>query len=320
MPNSVRHRARSPTWPGGKRFAFTIVDDTDCATIGNVGPVYDFLYDHGFLTTKTVWPLAATTRHVTGGDSLQDAAYRRWVLELARRGFEIAYHGTTDDASTRPIIEEGFRYFVEVIGHDPRLHTNHTGQHECIYWGESRFDGLARAVYRALQASRRVDTRYYGHLQGSPYFWGDLCRMRISYVRNFVFQDINTLRSDPLMPYHDPRRPDVKFWFSSSNGATGDAFCATVHEANQDRLVAEGGACIMYAHLAVGFNTGHGLLPRFVELMRRLSKLPGWFVPASTLLDFLRTHPDWEPEATAHQLQRLQWSWLGSRAIQRIRR
>ena len=30
-------------WPEGKRFAFTVVDDTDAATVENVGAVYDFL-------------------------------------------------------------------------------------------------------------------------------------------------------------------------------------------------------------------------------------------------------------------------------------
>jgi hypothetical protein len=42
-------------WPNGKSFAFTIVDDTDEATVNNVKPIYDLLYELGFKTTKTVW-------------------------------------------------------------------------------------------------------------------------------------------------------------------------------------------------------------------------------------------------------------------------
>ena len=42
-------------WPEDKAFAFTIIDDTDYATIENIKPVYDFLYDAGLKTTKTVW-------------------------------------------------------------------------------------------------------------------------------------------------------------------------------------------------------------------------------------------------------------------------
>ena len=45
------------TWPGGKSFAFTVFDDTDRATVENVGPVYRFLAELGFLTTKSVWPI-----------------------------------------------------------------------------------------------------------------------------------------------------------------------------------------------------------------------------------------------------------------------
>jgi len=130
-----------------------------------------------------------------------------------------------------------------------------------------------------------------------------------------VFRDINTLKIDPFMPYHDPRRPYVKYWFSASHGAVGSSFCDTLHEANQDRLVAEGGACIMYAHLACGFHDGTRLLPRFRQLMQRLAGLPGWFVPASTLLDFLRQRPSWRPEPEPHYLQRLQWNWLFSRMV-----
>ena len=42
------------TWPNGKRFAFTIIDDTDKSTVENIKPVYDYLYSHGLKTTKTV--------------------------------------------------------------------------------------------------------------------------------------------------------------------------------------------------------------------------------------------------------------------------
>ena len=44
-------------WPGGKDFAFTIFDDPDLQTVDNVGQVYSFLLDLGFLATKAVWPI-----------------------------------------------------------------------------------------------------------------------------------------------------------------------------------------------------------------------------------------------------------------------
>ncbi len=42
-------------WPGGHKFAFSIFDDTDWATVENVKPVYDLLADLGMRTTKSVW-------------------------------------------------------------------------------------------------------------------------------------------------------------------------------------------------------------------------------------------------------------------------
>jgi hypothetical protein len=45
-------------WPDGKRFAFTVFDDTDSATLESVQGVYDLLADCGLRTTKSVWVVA----------------------------------------------------------------------------------------------------------------------------------------------------------------------------------------------------------------------------------------------------------------------
>jgi len=59
-------------------------------------------------------------------------------------------------------------------------------------------------------------------------------------------------------------------------------------EANQERLEAEGGACIMYTHFGRGFYEDGRLLPRFRALMERLAGRAGWFVPVTTLLDYIQ--------------------------------
>ena len=41
-------------FPGVKRFAFTVFDDTDHATVRNTAPVYALLEELG-ITTKSVW-------------------------------------------------------------------------------------------------------------------------------------------------------------------------------------------------------------------------------------------------------------------------
>ena len=51
----------------------------------------------------------------------------------------------------------------------------------------------------------------------------------------------------------------------------------------------EGSACIMYTHFGHGFASGGRLHPEFRRLMERLAAKNGWFVPVSTLLDYLRS-------------------------------
>jgi hypothetical protein len=79
----------------------------------------------------------------------------------------------------------------------------------------------------------------------------------------------------------------VNYWFAVSEGARIESFNSMLSEENQDRLVSEGGACIMYRHLACGFLENGKLNQHFKNLMERLSKMNGWFVPACTLLDHL---------------------------------
>ena len=306
---------RTMIWPGGKRFAFTIFDDTDGATLDSVRPVYDFLGELGLRTTKTVWPLRGAGKPVTGGATLEDHDYRDWILSLRAEGFEIASHGTSDQSSPRARILAGFDRFREVVGADPRAYANHTGQKEAIYWGAARLDGGPRAVYRLANRWRSEDRRYFGEDQRSDYFWGDLCASRLTYVRNLVFPDIDTTSRDPIMPYHDPGRPFVPYWFSSSEGATCDSFCRTIAEGEQDRLVGSGGACVMYTHFAFRFLSGGKLDPLFVRLMRRLAAHDGWFVPVSTLLDHLRTQGSRGRQADTGALRGMQWRWLAGKLL-----
>jgi len=299
-------------WPNGCRFAFTVVDDTDRATVENVAPVYDLLGNLGLRTTKTVWTLPSTG--LNGGADLDDPGYRSWLLNLQDAGFEIGIHGVAAGAADRTRAAEGLDRFAAVFGHDPGIHANHVGQPQCIYWGADKLNGLPRTTYRLINRVRRDGTRYYGDDENSTWFWGDLCRDRVKYVRRFVFRDVNTLAVDHLMPYHDPRRPYVRYWFSSSEAADVRAFCRLLSERNQDRLVQEGGACIVYTHFAFGYHRDGRLDPRFARLVERLCRLPGWFVPASTLLDHVGSVRGF-PEVSTKSMSdsAMQWRWLSER-------
>lgn len=298
------------TWPAGKRFAFTIFDDTDWATVDSTGPVYRLLLDLGLLTTKSVWPLAPEAKPRNGGGTLAESRYCEWVLDLQRQGFEIAFHGATSHPSCRERTIQSLDDYRRLLGHDPVSYAMHVGQAEAMYWGAARLDGLASRCYKGVLHLLRERTSYLGHREQSPYFWGDVCRGRITYVRNLTFADINTIKRDPFMPYHDPHRPYVRYWFSASDGSDLRRFCTLLAEENQDRLVDEGGACIVYTHFGRQFLEAGELNPRFVTLMQRLARLPGWFVPAATLLDYLRDQREEAAEPDPRTLQRIQWNWL----------
>ena len=306
-----------PAWPGGKRFAFTIVDDTDCSTLANVRPVYDLLQDLGFRTTKTVWPLAPWQPTFTGGATLADPDYLKRTLALRDAGFEIASHGATDHSSERADTLRGLNAMREVYGADPRMHITHCSQQEGLYWGAARFSGAVARLYGLLRLVGRRSWRSSGHEPDSPYYWGDLCAARLKYVRGFGFDTICTTSADPYMPYHDPARPDVPYWFSAANARSIPSFLELLSEASQEQLETSGAGCIVYTHFALGFMKGGALEPRFRALMERLAQRPGWFVPASDLLDHLAGRPGRGGALMPSQHARLQRRFLVERVAGR---
>jgi hypothetical protein len=307
----MKHKTGLPTfqWPDGKRFAFTVFDDTDNATLANVGEVYALLSDLGFRTTKSCWPLRGDpSQGKCAGQTCQDDDYRSWLQGIRSKGFEIGWHGATWHSSLREDTIRGLDAFAALFGHDPRVAANHTGQAEGIYWGEKRLTGVHALLYNLLTRMRNRGC-FRGDVSGDPHYWGDVCRERVKYFRNFVFQDVNTLKACPLMPYHDPRRPLVNYWFASSNGVDVRRFNDCLTEKHQDQLEEEGGACIMYTHFASRFMRQGSLDPRFRALMERLAKKNGWFVPASTLLDHLLAAQG-RHEITSAERRRLERKWL----------
>ena len=289
LDHSDKNRSnRQIVWPDGKAFAFTIFDDPDLDTVENVAAIYSFLNDVGLRTTKAVWPIRGDGSPKIGGATCEDEQYLEWILKLQKMGFEIALHNVTHHTSTREQTASGIEAFHRLFGHYPHSMANHSGCQESIYWESARLSGFQRFIYNALHMKMDGNNRgSQGHIESSPLFWGDLCKEKIRYVRNFVLGDINTLKACPAMPYHDSTRPYVNFWFAASEGATVDAFKAMLAEKNQDRLVRENGACIMYTHFAKGFVENGKINQRFKDLIKRLVGLNGWLVPVHTLLDFL---------------------------------
>src|SRR5262249_3541559 len=171
-------------FPDGKRFAFTVIDNTDVATVENVAPVYALLERLGMRTTKTVWPLryADGESNFASSQTLDDPEYLAFNLDLQRRGFEIASHGATMESSARDRTLAGLERMRSTFGGYPIVHANHANNRENLYWGSDRLDdALVRAAYRL---TIRGPDNFEGHVEASPYWWGDVARQRIPYVRN----------------------------------------------------------------------------------------------------------------------------------------
>ena len=66
----------------------------------------------------------------------------------------------------------------------------------------------------------------------------------------------------------------------------------------------------MYTHFGKGFYQGGSLNPRFKELMTRLSRKRGWFVPVSALLDHIATVRGGVHQITKADNRRLERRWL----------
>jgi len=303
-------------WPDGRRFGFTIVDDTDHATVENVRPIYEMLAELGLRTTKTVWALPTEPgAQYEDGATLADADYRAFVLDLRDRGFEIALHGVRGCSSRRETIVEGLERFREVLGAYPAMHVNHAYNVDNLHWGVARFSRFRRALrlYRGHPGESR------GHEAGSPYDWGDLAKTHVRYVRGEVFRDIDTLARDRRMPYFDPHYPCVNGWFSASDGANVERFVRLIGERNQARLERAGGLSIVYTHFGTPGFLGDDGRPH-PEVRRRLAALaarPGWFRPAGEILDHLdrhspgppRTRPGSRPLGTLDRLRLLANRW-----------
>lgn len=278
-------------FPGDRRFAFTILDDTDDATLENVKPVYDLLMRLGMRTTKTVWPLDSpqeTKGHYHRGETLEDEGYRDWILELAAAGFEIAFHNASMTSSRRERTVQALGVMRDLFGTGPSLHCNHGQNEENLYWGADRYVGARRLLLRPF-IGRLTDgpRRYSGHVAASPFFWGDVALEQFRYVRAFTFNRVNCAEIPGAWPYSDPTKPWVRCWFNTADASTVRDFKRLLTRSRIASLRARGGWCILSTHLGKGFAPDGRLDPEVEDILGSIADEQGWFVPTSELLDHL---------------------------------
>ena len=291
-------------YPAGKEFAFTFIDDTDLSTKENTEPVYDFLHKKGITGTKTVWvtPQKRTSAYRTelekpaarpeaAGSTLDNPIYREYVIRLRDMGFEIALHGISAGNSYRREIIDGLEQYKEIIGKYPDINIFHERNIDNLYAGYEKLETWPLKLLEKLLHN----SDYQGHRENSPYFWGDIAREKIRYMRLpfHNIAEINTLKINPGMPFHDPRRHYVNYWFTNSDAADCDRFKSLLKSDNIIRLKDEFGTCIAYTHFAKGFakkdhNGVFELDPGFRETIEYLAGQGGvWFPVVTTLLNRL---------------------------------
>jgi len=117
-------------------------------------------------------------------------------------------------------------------------------------------------------------------------------------------------RVNPTIPYRDPKRSLVPWWFSAADAEDVRAFNRLLRIENQDRLERQGGVCIVATHLGKGFVANGAVVSEVERLLRRLAGRPGWFVPVGTLLDWLVDQGVGGPLPAA-EWRRMQWRWFG---------
>lgn len=301
-------------WPDGKKFAFTVFDDADAHVNNDVQNVYRFLKELGMRTTKSVWPNKGTGEPICGGFTCEDPGYLDWIYQLIEEGFEIGYHLATYHSSTREESKLALDKYKQWFGHDPVTMANHALCKDTIYWGPSRLENpILKAFYKLLNIHK--DKNFLGHDEKSEYFWGDYCRERIKYVRNFVYRETNTLKSCPFMPYIDPKKPFVDMWYASTEGPKVGPFTNAITPDKIDKLEEEGGLCLMYTHFGYQFSVDGKLNPEFKHNMEHIAKKDGWFAPVSEVLDFLSKENGGVHTITTSERNQLERKWLFDKLI-----
>lgn len=292
-------------WPKKKEFTFTIIDDTDNSNINNIKPIYDYLTSKNIKTTKTVWVYPSRDRYT--GQTLQNNNYYKFIKLLKSDGFDIQLHNVGSGNFSRTEIIKGLDEFKQKLGKYPNMHINHCSNADNLYWGHKRFGMILRKTMQIIEGSKK---RFYGDEINSNYFWGDIAKEKIKFIRNRVFNGINTLKYDPKMPFREKRKIFSNYWFSSSDGHNLKQFNNLVTKSNIDKLKREKGLCIVYTHFASDFVDQQGKLDEiFKENINYLSKQNGWFVPANDILEYLLSQKKKDYVSSSY-INKLDLRWL----------
>ena len=284
---------RTSRHPPGCKFAFTIVHDADSAYSQRLRPLFDVFDDLGFRLTVTAFTYWAEWAHdgaiwakwrderdqdraflAPKSVPLADPVERQFYRQLAARGHEIGMHSASETSDTRARIQAAMASFEETFGAPPAVYVEHSP--------ENNKDALANE----------------GADPASPYYCLDLLResgawLWIGYsgLRPHGDERYYQIAPDqPLLDLTATRRFGLTKAFVRTGRrreARGDDFLKWYSEDHIDALE---GSALVYMHLDMGWldlQTRQMRRP-LAERLRYLASKPGWFAPASQILDRTR--------------------------------
>ncbi len=269
-----------------------VTDDTDFFQFDTTDPVYALIDSLGLRVTKTVWAFDHPEHPPRrAGLTLDDPAYREWVAGEAAHGHEIALHSATAGHDERATTIAAFDTLESLTGTPARIVVFHSTNREAFYWGDRR---LPSPLLRWVYARRTGGSDFEGDEPSSPFYWVDVSRDLVTYVRGYTTDEINTLAVDPSMPYEDPWTPDAPLWCASSNGRLAGEFERLLAANNVERLKRQQGVSLVYTHFARGFTEpsehGNSRVTRAAReaFVRCGADSEVEFAPAGEVLDRLR--------------------------------
>jgi len=285
-------------WPYPCKWAYGMTDDTNGSTLESVRTVYEYCIERGIWPTRTVWALRPSQlcgvrnqRKPKDGLTLEDLDYRRYCQELSQRGIEFALHDVSSGNNPRENVIRGLETFKETFGYYPSVYICHAHNAEHPYWGEQQYRTrivrlLSRLLYLQTLSYNREE--YFGNDPSSPYYWSDICRKTIRYVRLYRTRSLNVLRKNPRLPYHQYDKPDVLFWFSG-NAEDYELF-QRVSPRALDKIAREDGAILHYAHTSLFLDpersTASGLRPEVERALATIGERSDcWRSTVSSILD-----------------------------------
>ena len=276
------------TWlPGRHEAGIAISDDPDNGAIAGFKKIYDLLQRLHFPTSRAMWVFDPV--EPTGTPSLpirffaptlSDPECLEYCKELHQKDFEICLHGASSGNNTRERTIAAIEFMEREIG-PLRTFICHSKNAENLYWDHK----CVPLPFLSFLVGLYSKNSCFGEVKGSNYFWGDICRNKVSYIRLFRTRQINTLAFNPSMPYHDFHMPYVNYWFSATKGYL-PRVCAP---GRIDSLCKQRGAGIIYQYLHKYVDANGSIDPRVQESLERMAGDRRIFIsPVSLLLDRLR--------------------------------